>query len=506
MRRSWLAAVVWWLVAAGPAAAGREELTVVATDPPARSIGAPVLGAIAVTFDRPVDPATVTSGRFWAFGRWSGTAAGTRSVSGDGLTVTLDPDAPLSAGENVHVLLSTELAGLDGSPMRPGGFAYQFWTAAAPAGLDLVEVDRLTTRTAPEEPSRAYGGFAGDLDEDGWLDLTIVNEDTSDLRVFLNRADGSGLYDDFLQPTEPTGNVPSPSETGDFDLDGHTDVAVANTAGSSVSILLGNGDGTFAPHQEIALAASPRGIAVLDLDGDADLDVAAAQIGGSDLVLLFNDGGGVFGSPAPFGAGDGSPWALAAGDFTEDGLLDLVVGTQGGQRARVWAGRGDGTVALVSDQPIGGAAWMIAVGDVDGDGHEDVSVANGSSDEGAILLGDGTGHLGAPQEHPVDPQVLATDLGDLDGDGDLDWITASFFGDFTLFVNDGAGSFTFEREIPATRAASCSLMLDMDRDGDLDLALIDELEDEVILLHSTGGLFADGFESGDTAAWTTTTR
>jgi hypothetical protein len=457
-----------------------------------------------VTFDRAVDPTTVTADHFWAFGRWSGTAHGTLSLSGDGRTVTLEPEEPLSAGESVLVLLAQNLEGLDGSPLRQGGFAFQFWTRAAPAGLDLVEADRLSTRTTPGQSSRAYGGLAGDLDEDGWLDLTIVNEDTADLRIFLNRGDGSGLYDDFLMPTEPTGDVPSPSETADFDRDGHIDVAVANTGSASVSILLGNGDGTFAPHQEIDLGAGPRGIAVLDLDGDADLDLAVTQLGGSDLVLLTNDGNGIFGSPLPIGAGTGSPWALGAADFTEDGLLDLVVGTQSSHRARIYVGQGDGTVSFLSDQPIGGAAWMIAVGDLDGDGHDDVSTANGSSNEGAVLRGDGAGNLGAPQEHGVDPQAVATDLGDLDGDGDLDWIVASFFGDFALFLNDGTGNFTFEREFPAPDAASCSIMLDMDNDGDLDLALIDELADEVILLHAQGGLFADGFESGDTSAWSTT--
>ncbi|MEZ5331923.1 MAG: FG-GAP-like repeat-containing protein [Thermoanaerobaculia bacterium] len=505
MRASRRVLTVLSLLLALPTAVAAGELQVVGTQPAARSLGAPLHGAIAVTFDRAVQASTVTPARFWAFARWSGTVSGSFSFSADGRTVTLTPDAAFSAGESVLVLLSDAIQAQDGSPLRTGGYSFQFWVAAGPAGLELSEADRLTTRTTPGQSSRAYGGFAGDLDEDGWLDLTIVNEDTEDLRVFPNRADGSGLYDDFLQPPNDTGGAtPSPSETGDFDHDGHTDVAVANTVGLSVAILLGNGDGTFAPPQVIALPQSARGVAVLDLDGDADLDVAATQLADSDLVLLFNNGSGVFGSPTPVGSGAGSPWALGAGDFDEDGLLDLVVGTQSGQRAKVYLGMGNGTVTPASDQPIGGNAWMIAVGDVDGDGHDDVSSANGSSNEGAILLGDGAGHLGAPDEYPVDPQALATDLGDLDGDGDLDWITASYFGDWSLFTNDGDGTFTFDREIASTEAASCSVMLDMDRDGDLDLALIDELEDEVILLHNTGGLFADGFESGDTAAWSTT--
>ncbi len=482
-----------------PAAAG--ELAVVATSPAARSLGVPVTAPVAVTFDRAVDPLSVTAASFWVFGRSGGLAEGAFSFSPDGSTVTLDPVDPFAAGDSVMVLLSHDLEAQDGSPLRAAGYSFQFRAAAAPAALDFAEADRLTTRTTPGESSRAYGGFASDLDGDGWVDLTIVNEDTEDLRVFPNRADGSGLFDPFLVPTNPTGTVPSPSETGDFNRDGNMDVAVANTQGSSVSVLLGQGDGSFGPHQEIAIASDPRGIAVVDADGDGDLDVVATlSTGNADGVLLLNDGQGVFAPSTAFGTGENTPWALAAADFTEDGILDLIVGDQANE-ARVFRGNGNGTFTLESSQPIGGAAWMVAAGDLDGDGHEDLASANDGSQQGSILLGNGAGDLGAPETYAVDPFVVASDLADLDGDGDLDWMLSSFGGDWTLFENDGAGDFTFVREFAATQAASCSVMFDMDRDGDLDLALIDELEDEVILEHNVGGIFADGFESGGTTAW-----
>ncbi|MCI0344539.1 MAG: FG-GAP-like repeat-containing protein, partial [Chloroflexi bacterium] len=359
---------------AAPVAAG--ELAVVATSPAARSLGVSVAASVAVTFDQAVDPASVTAASFWAFGRSGGFAPGAFSFSPDGRTVTLDPTMAFAAGDLVTVLLSHDLEALDGSPLRAAGYGFQFRTAVARASLEFVEADRFTTRTTPEEPSRAYGGFASDLDGDGWVDLTIVNEDTQDLRVFPNRADGSGLFDPFLVPTNPTGATPSPSETGDFDRDGQMDVAVANTEGSSVSILLGQGDGSFGPQQEVAIASHPHGIATLDADGDGDLDVAATLISGNDdFVLLLNDGQGVFGSPAGFGDGVGTPWALAAADYNEDGILDLVVGDQGNE-ARVFRGNGNGTFTLESSQPLGGAAWMFAAGDLDGDGHDDLASAN----------------------------------------------------------------------------------------------------------------------------------
>lgn len=77
-------------------------------------------------------------------------------------------------------------------------------------------------------------------------------------------------------------------------------------------------------------------------------------------------------------------------------------------------------------------------------------------------------------------------VGDLDGDGDLDWVTSSYQGDWRVFTNDGDGTFTFSREFTAPTAASCALLFDFDNDRDLDIALIDELDDVVILMKNSG--------------------
>ena len=244
---------------------------------------------------------------------------------------------------------------------------------------------------------------------------------------------------------------------------------------------------------------------MLDVDGDGDIDVAANSGPMGDFAVLLNDGSGVFGAAQQHGSGNATPRGLAAADMNEDGILDLVSGRLSSEVAIVWTSDGDGAFTAGNPTDVGGRVWMLVLGDVNGDGHEDVSAANSASNNGAILAGDGNGGLGPAQTHPTDPFPLATDLGDLDGDGDLDWIVASFNGDWSLFLNDGAGGYTFDREFPAPIAASCSLMVDMDNDGDLDLALIDELADEVILQHNLGeAIFDDGFETGDTSAWSST--
>jgi FG-GAP-like repeat/Divergent InlB B-repeat domain len=469
-------------LAAGLARPAAAELGVVSVTPAPHALTAAADAAIVVRFDRPVARDSVVVRRsFWAFGRWSGTVAGAFRFADGDRTVELRHGRPFSAGEMVTVFLSHDLRATDGSFLRGAGYSFQFWVRAQPAAMDFVEIGRMTTRLDPGSGSRSYGGIATDLDRDGHLDLTIVNEDADDLRVFLNRGDGSGTYDAFLRPPSAAGDQPSPSEPSDFDRDGIADVAVANFGGG-VSILRGRGDGRFFPQQFVAAPGEPRGLAVLDADGDGDVDVVHTTKT-SNLSLVLNDGAGVFGSPIPVPAGGVAEWALAAADMTGDGILDLVTGDQTTERIYVYAGNGDGTFTQVASRPSGGKTWMLVLGDVDRDGREDVAAVNGPSDTAAILLGTGNGQLAAARVYPNVGFPLATDLGDLDGDGDLDWVTSSFFGAWRIFENRG-GSFIFQQQLPASRAASCSLLLDVDNDNDLDLALVDELEDEVVVMRN----------------------
>ena len=463
-----------------------QPLTITKVTPTARITDAPRQSAIVVRFNKAVDRSSITPlGSFWAFGRWSGTVAGDFSFSNDDKTVTLTPERPFSAGENVMVVLSHDIKAADGSSLRSAGYSWQFWTRARSADLEFQPLATLTTNISSES-SRPYGGIGSDLDGDGWLDITLANEDTADMRVFMNKADGSGQFHAFRQPPTPVGNRASPSEPSDFNRDGKVDVAVANINDNTVSILLGNGDGTFAAQQLVNVGNAPRGVALLDVDGDGDIDIINTNADSGNLSMLINNGSGVFAAATFFGSG-GELWPLAAADMNGDGILDLVSGARTEQQLIVQTGNGDGTFSTAGSRAAGGEVWMLVTGDVNGDGHEDVASVNSITNTGAIFMGDGNGQLGPAASHTTDPFPLATDLGDLDGDGDLDWITSSFDGDWFLFLNDGSGGFSFNRGITAPVAASCALLLDIDNDLDLDLGLVDEQADQLII-QSNGGV------------------
>ena len=464
------------------------EMQVVWARPARNRVDVAVGASVRVKFDRPVQAATVNTSSFRVYGRWSGRADGVLSFSDGGRIVTLDPVRDFSAGETVYVNLAHSIVATDGSPLRSAGYAFQFTVATQaavpipPGPMPFTQIDTLVVRSTPTVPTRAYGGLGADFDRDGWLDLAIVNETSADLRVFVNRADGTGLYDPFLQPPTPVGNVASPNEPGDFNNDGLPDAATANVADNTVSIVLGNGDGTFAAQQVVAVGAQPRGLVVLDADGDGDPDIATANATGNNVSLLINNGSGVFGPATSFEAGGNGEYSLGAGDMNNDGIEDLVVGTRNDQTIRVLRGNGNGTFTHVGSASAAGSTWQLALGDLNRDGNLDVATGNGFSGNGAILKGNGDGTLGPPAVVTVSGTIVASDLGDLDGDGDLDWILSSFGASaWYVFRNDGAGVMTPSQTFNAPQAASCSVFLDFDNDRDLDLALVDEVADVVLL-------------------------
>ena len=193
--------------------------------------------------------------------------------------------------------------------------------------------------------------------------------------------------------------APASVVVGDFNGDGIPDLAVANTprfdqgALGSATILLGNGDGTFTAEAESpAAGGQPLFITAGDFNGDGKLDLAVSDMNHGypelgTLTVLLGNGDGTF-TPTAVSPQTGSiPYSVAIGDFNGDGNADLVTADAGSNIVTVLLGNGDGTFAAPLSSAAGTDPIFGAVGDFNGDGTPDLAVANNTTSSVTVLLG-----------------------------------------------------------------------------------------------------------------------
>jgi hypothetical protein len=233
---------------------------------------------------------------------------------------------------------------------------------------------------------------------------------------------------------------------GLFDADDHVDLAVTNVSSTDVSVLLGNGNGTFGAPTNLYAGSNPYGIKAADLnhDGKADLVVSNAATLGFVSVLLGN-GNGTFGYPTPYAVG-ATPVYVALGDFTNDGELDVATANaQGGGSVSVLPGNGGGTFGAAVTTPLAGNPFALDAADFNHDGNLDLAVVAYFSNNMRVLLGNGNGTFQPPVTYATGSVPHDVAVGDLNHDNYADVLVPDF-GSNTVHVYlnraDNTGTFT----------------------------------------------------------------
>lgn len=327
--------------------------------------------------------------------------------------------------------------------------------------------------------------------------------------------------------TVPTFATPAPYAAGvspyavvaaDFNNDTVLDLATANNSDSTVSVLLGNGDGTFQPAVPSTTGANPQSLAVGDFNDDGNMDLATANYG--DVSVLLGDGTGAFAPAAGSGYGVyGNPQSVAVGDFNGDGTLDLGVtssvytpGYYGGWYGYTWypgyntayanvlVGNGDGSFSGPNATFIDyyASANSALATDINGDTYDDF-VTFDTNGYVAVLTGDSSGYLQGPGYFYTGDYSHAVASGDLNGDGNNDLVTSNYYGNSVgVLLGDGAGGFSGPTTYDAGGYPFSIVLGDFTHDGNLDVATSNYYSDQVSVLYGDG----DGALSTPTLAAT----
>jgi hypothetical protein len=395
---------------------------------------------------------------------WNGSPKATTFVTSSRLTAIIPASDVAAAGTASVVVVNP----------GPGG------------GGGTSNVDFFTVNTSVSSVSLASANFdlgpaseaasTGDFNHDGNLDLAGADIVNNQILIVLGNGDGT------FQPAVAyaTGSEPISIATGDFNGDGKLDLVTANQnnclAPGSISVLLGNGDGSFEPHADFAVGICTPSVTVGDFNGDGKVDVAVVNNVDGTVSVLLGKGDGTFQPRVDYRVGLFVS-GITCGDFNRDGRLDLAVlsAPAGNTTVSILFGKGDGTFPKGRSIPVQHGAYSIATADLNRDGKLDLAMAINANPSGGafVLVGNGDGSFGTGTFYVTGKNSIYLTVADLNNDGKPDLaLTNANSNTLSILLNRGNGTFQPHVDYatgpnPAALAAG-----DFDGNGRLDLAVL----------------------------------
>jgi hypothetical protein len=293
-----------------------------------------------------------------------------------------------------------------------------------------------------------------------------------------------------LGPQLPNGDDHQMIATADINGDGKLDVVTTSFVSGEVSILLGNGDGTFKSEQRMPVGPYPSSVVLVDVTGDGVLDLVTTHYTTGEVAIFKGNNDGTFVPYKRMPVGD-LPSAVAVVDVNGDGIPDIVTAHMNANQVHVFVGATDGTYALSATIPVGDGPASLAVRPLSPGRLPAIVTANFNSNDVSVLTNSGQGIF----QHEV--RIAAADgpaaiaLADADGDGAIDIVTANARANsVSLLRGHGDGTFDPARSLTVGKQPGAIVVADVTGDRKPDLLTANFGSSDISILNGSG---ASGF-------------
>jgi FG-GAP-like repeat/Abnormal spindle-like microcephaly-assoc'd, ASPM-SPD-2-Hydin len=384
---------------------------------------------------------------------------------------------------------------------RPDHVKYVCQSVACVLALVAACLAQLETRDSFTTASTPVAVAVGDFNRDGIIDIATVSvAQGPGVQVFIGKGDGT-----FGIPTAyDIGRATGPIAVADVNLDGKLDLIVVDSAcahsicENSVSVLLGNGDGTFQAPMIFSTPPGPSGLAVGDFNGDGIPDIATIDQADysteCDCVgVLLGNGDGTFQQPIISYPAKGLPSAMAAGNFSNSKNLDLAVaiGEESSSEVQILRGNGDGTFSLGNVYQLPAPEPLsMAAADLRNNGRTDLLIGEFGGMGVAVLLSKGNGAFQQAVVYQAGTP-LGVAVADMNGDGIPDIIAATLgknaeSGLVDVLLGNGNGTFKTAVSYASGKFPEAIAVADFNGDRLPDVTVSDQIGDVEIVLLNTG--------------------
>lgn len=403
---------------------------------------------------------------------------GAVAITGEGFFSGVQVSVGGVVVEDAVVVSSTLITGT--LPGQPGCWGPLAVAVTGTDGKGAARTDLVTC--SPIAPSFRSADLAvglgpslavGEVNGDRQLDLLIASANDSTLTVLLGQGDGKFTSGG----STPIGEGPSDLAVGDINGDQKLDVLSADFNASTVSSLLGDGHGGFMARAPISSnIQTPSVIALADLDRDGRLDFVTANRFSDSLSLALGGANGLFQKPINLGCGSNTgPDSLAVADLNGDKRPDLVTGNITSGNLCIYLGSGGpGSFksAEVLTLPAGSVPQGVTAAYLNSDARIDLAIANRDQNTVQVLLGNGDGTFNYQTTYPVAAMPHEVAVMDLNGDGRMDAVVAGWgTGSLSVLLGRGDGTFSERQDVAVGSQPQSVASGDFNGDGKPDLVV-----------------------------------